>query len=131
MATTYGKDYVDFDMDFDKHPAHGDLSQVKKNTAINRSLKNILMTNAGERLFQPEVGSGIEKMLFEPMTPLTEQRLSDACRDAIDAWEKRASVINITVISEEEYNRYRVAIKFSINNSLVTEQVDVFLNRER
>ena len=25
MATTYGKDYVDFDMDFDKHPAHGDL----------------------------------------------------------------------------------------------------------
>ena len=41
MATTYGKDYVDFDMDFDKHPAHGDLSQVKKSTAINRSLKNI------------------------------------------------------------------------------------------
>ena len=34
-------------------------------------------------------------------------------------------------ISEEEYNRYRVAIKFSINNSLITEQVDVFLNRER
>ena len=44
MATTYGKDYVDFDMDFDKHPAHGDLTQVKKSTAINRSLKNILMT---------------------------------------------------------------------------------------
>ena len=39
MATTYGKDYVDFDLDFDKHPAHGDLSQVKKSTAISRSLK--------------------------------------------------------------------------------------------
>ena len=36
MATTYGKDYVDFHMDFDKHQAHGDLSQVKKSTAINR-----------------------------------------------------------------------------------------------
>ena len=65
------------------------------------------------------------------MTPLTEQRLHDACADAIDAWEKRASVIDIAVISEEDYNRYRVAIKFSINNSLVEEQVDVFLNRER
>ena len=39
MATTYGKDYVDFDLDFDKHPAHGDLTQVKKSTAISRSLK--------------------------------------------------------------------------------------------
>ena len=38
---------------------------------------------------------------------------------------------NIAVIPEEEYNRYRVAIKFTINNSLETEQVDVFLNRER
>ena len=65
------------------------------------------------------------------MTSLTEQRLADVCRDAIDAWEKRASVINITVIPEEEYNRYRVAIQFKINNSLETEQVDVFLNRER
>ena len=89
------------------------------------------MTSGFERLFQPEIGSGINNILFEPMTPLTEQRLSDACADAIDAWEKRASVIDISVITEEEYNRYRVAIKFSINNSLETEQVDVFLNRER
>ena len=65
------------------------------------------------------------------MTPLTEQKLHDACADAIEAWEKRASVRNIAVIPEEEYNRYRVAIKFTINNSLETEEVDVFLNRER
>jgi phage baseplate assembly protein W len=89
------------------------------------------LTAPFERLFQPEFGSGIKNILFEPMTPLTEQRLHDACADAIDAWEKRASVIDIAVISEEDYNRYRVAIKFSINNSLVEEQVDVFLNRER
>ena len=76
-------------------------------------------------------GSGIKNLLFEPMTSLTEQRLADVCEDAIEAWEKRASVIDITVISEEEYNRYRVAIKFTINNSLETEEVDVFLNRER
>ena len=89
------------------------------------------MTAPNERLFQPEIGSGIKEMLFEPMTPLTEQRLSDACREAIEAWETRASVINIAVIPEEEYNRYRVAIKFSINNSLIEEQIDVLLNRER
>ena len=130
MATNK-KSYADLSFDFTANPQTGDVATVKDAISVKRGIKNILLTSTFERLFQPEVGSGIKQMLFEPMTPLTEQRLSDACRDAIDAWEKRASVIDIAVISEEEYNRYRVAIKFSINNSLETEQVDVCLNRER
>ena len=128
---TYKKSYKDLSFDFTANPQTGDVATVKDAVSVKRGIKNVLLTAPFERLFQPELGSGIENILFEPMTSLTEQRLSDACRDAIDAWEKRASVIDITVISEEEYNRYRVAIKFSINNSLITEQVDVFLNRER
>ena len=128
---TYKKSYADLSFDFTANPQTGDVATVKDAVSVKRGIKNILLTAESERLFQPEIGSGIKNILFEPMTPLTEQRLSDACRDAIDAWEKRASVINIAVISEEEYNRYRVAIKFNINNSLETEQVDVFLNRER
>ena len=130
MATNK-KSYADLSFDFTANPQTGDVATVKDAVSVKRGIKNILLTAPFERLFQPEVGSGIKNLLFEPMTPLTEQRLSDACRDAIEAWEKRASVIDIAVISDEEYNRYRVAIKFSINNSLETEQVDVFLNRER
>jgi len=130
MATNK-KSYADLSFDFTANPQTGDVATVKDAVSVKRGIKNVLLTAPFERLFQPEFGSGIKNILFEPMTPLTEQRLSDACADAVDAWEKRASVIDITVISEEEYNRYRVAIKFSINNSLETEQVDVFLNRER
>ena len=128
---TYKKSYKDLSFEFTANPQTGDVATVKDAVSVKRGIKNVLLTAPFERLYQPEFGSGIKTILFEPMTPLAEQRLSDACRDAIDAWEKRASVIDITVISEEEYNRYRVAIKFSINNSLITEQVDVFLNRER
>jgi phage baseplate assembly protein W len=127
----YKKSYKDLSFDFTANPQTGDVATVKDAVSVKRGIKNVLLTAPFERLFQPEFGSGIKNILFEPMTPLTEQRLSDACADAIDAWEKRASVIDIAVISEEDYNRYRVAIKFSINNSLVEEQVDVFLNRER
>ena len=128
---TYKKSYKDLSFDFTANPQTGDVATVKDVVSVKRGIKNILLTAPFERLFQPEVGSGIKKILFEPMTPLTEQRLSDACADAIEAWEQRASLIDIAVIAEEEYNRYRVAIKFSINNSLITEEVDVFLNRER
>ena len=128
---TYKKSYADLSFDFTANPQTGDVATVKDAVSVKRGIKNILLTAPMERLFQPELGSGIKNLLFEPMTPLTEQRLADACRGAIDAWEKRAEVRNIAVIPEEEYNRYRVAIKFTINNSLETEQVDVFLNRER
>ena len=128
---TYKKSYKDLSFDFTANPQTGDVATVKDAVSVKRGIKNVLLTAPFERLFQPEFGSGIKNILFEPMTSLTEQRLSDACADAIDAWEKRASVIDISVIPEEDYNRYRVAIKFSINNSLITEEVDVFLNRER
>ena len=128
---TYKKSYKDLSFDFTANPQTGDVATVKDAVSVKRGIKNVLLTAPFEILYQPTFGSGVKTILFEPMTPLAEQRLSDACADAIEAWEKRASVIDITVISEEEYNRYRVAIKFSINNSLVEEQVDVFLNRER
>ena len=44
MATTHGQDYIDFDMDMTAHPDHGDLTQVKKNNVISRSIKNIMKT---------------------------------------------------------------------------------------
>ncbi len=128
---TYKKTYKDLSFDFTANPATGDVATVKDAVSVKRGIKNILLTQGFERLFQPEIGSGIKSILFEPMTPLTEQRLSDACAAAIEAWEKRATIESIAVISEEEYNRYRVAIKFKINNQLETEQVDVFLSRER
>ena len=95
---TYKKSYKDLSFDFTANPQTGDVATVKDAVSVKRGIKNILLTAPFERLFQPEVGSGIEKMLFEPMTPLTEQRLSDACRDAIEAWEKRASVIDLSLI---------------------------------
>ena len=128
---TYKKSYADLSFDFTANPQTGDVATVKDAVSVKRGIKNILLTEGFERLFQPEIGSGIKSILFEPMTPITAQRLEDEVASAINAWEQRAEIIQINVISEEEYNRYRVSVKFRINNSIETEQVDVFLSRER
>ena len=129
MATTYGKQYVDFDMDFTVHPSHGDLSTVKKSTAISRSIKNLLSTKINERLFQPNVDNGIDILLFENFNNLTSSRLEESINYTIDKYEPRAEVINITVKAEEEDNAYLVSITYMPDNDVQEANLEVFLER--
>jgi len=129
MATTYGKDYVDMDMDFDKHPAHGDLTQVKKSTAISRSLKNIIMTNPGERLFQPDVEGGLGPLMFEQFNDLTTSRIESKIRQAIGKFEPRADVQSINVIPNPKENAYQVNIVYIPDNDIQETTLEVYLER--
>ena len=129
MATTYGKDYVDFDMDFTKHPSHGDLSTVKKSTAISRSIRNLLSTKINERLFQPNVDNGIEVLLFEHFNALTSSRLKEAIKYAIDKYEPRAEVTNITVHANQDENAYEINITYMPDNDVQEANLEVYLER--
>ena len=129
MATTYGKDYVDFDMDFTKHPSHGDLSTVKKSTAISRSIKNLLSTQANERLFQPDMDSGIGILLFENFSKLTTSRLEKTIKHTIEKYEPRAKIANITVKAKEDENAYEVIIIYMPDNDLQETTLEVYLQR--
>lgn len=128
---TYANDYQDLDFDFTANPITGDVAKVKNVTSVKRGIHNILMTENNERLFQPEVGSGLKNLLFEQMSDLTAQLLEGEVRSAIDAWENRAQIISIEVFPEEEYNRYRVAVIFRIINNPDDQQTEVLLSRER
>ena len=129
MATTYGKDYVDFDLDFDKHPAHGDLTQVKKSTAISRSLKNILNMNPGERLFQPDVEGGLGPLLFENFSDLTTSRIESKIRQAIGKFEPRADVQSVNVKPSPDDNAYLVNIVYIPDNDIQETNLEVYLER--
>ena len=129
MATTYGKDYVDFDMDFTKHPSHGDLSKVKKSTAISRSIKNLLSTRSNERLFQPDVNNGIGILLFENFSNLTTARLEKAIRFTIEKYEPRALIGNVTVKAQEDRNAYEVLITYMPDNDARETNLEVYLER--
>ena len=128
---TYTKTFRDLDFDFTANPVTGDVATVKDATSVKRGIKNILLTENQERLFQPEIGSGLKNLLFEPMTNITTQLLEDEVRNAIEAWEGRAEIVECIVTPEEELNRYRVAVTFTIVSQTDEQRLEVFLSRER
>ena len=129
MPTTYGKEYKDFDMDFGKHPAHGDLLTITKTKAINRSINNIIRTQVGERLFQPNINGGLNALLFAPFGALTENRISKAIGHALERYEPRADVQLITVKAVESENAYLINITFIPDNDVQETTLEVFLER--
>ena len=128
---TFTKTYKDLDLDFAVNPITGDLVTVADAVSVKRGIKNILLTENTERLFQPEVGSGIKNLLFEQMSDLTSSILEDEVRSAIEAWEGRAEIVEIIVTPEDDLNRYRVAVTFRIINQIEEQTLEVFLQRER
>jgi len=123
--------YKDISADFDANAITGDIDPVKDAISVKRGITNILLTSMFERLFQPELGSNLKDVLFEPIDEITTARIEREVRSAIDAWEKRAEVLNVFVDPDEDYNRYKVSVTFRPLNAVVEEQVEVFLARER
>jgi phage baseplate assembly protein W len=121
--------YSDVDLSFKVHPVTGDLIKTRNATVIKQSMRNILQTRQNERLGHPEIGAGIQDLLFEPMNAMTEVRVVQRVADALRVLEPRATIRDIIVISEEDRNRYRIQIIFSLLGQMTSEEFETFLYR--
>lgn len=123
--------YSDFLNDLNPHPVTGDVVRFINENAVSRSIRNLIITNKGERLFQPEVGTDIYKMLFEPMSDGVSELLSVAIQKTIDDYEPRAKVLSVTVAPDYEGNSYQVTIQYMIINRQAPITLNVTLTRVR
>ena len=63
--------YKDLAFSMFSNPMNGAIGKSTGATAVKRAIVGILKTNFNERVFQPEFGSNIRALLFEPMNPIT------------------------------------------------------------
>jgi phage baseplate assembly protein W len=82
--------------------------------AIKNSLINLFNTKPGQRFLVPEFGIRIEQFLFEPITELSAGTLGRVLLNAIERWEPRVTVDNITVDGRPDDLEYRIMINLII-----------------
>lgn len=82
--------------------------------AVYQSLINILNTPTGVRFFNPEFGSDIEPLLFEPVDDITAMEIRHNLVLAVQRWDPRLELdYNKTqIIPSEDQNRYDVLLAF-------------------
>ena len=123
--------FSDFETDFLVDVSKNDVVRLTNEEAIKKSIRNLLLTNRGDRLFNNTLGSDMRSILFETPSPIIDQILSDYVTKTIDNYEPRASVISVVTNSEYDNNYVNITITFNVINKQEPITLDLVLNRIR
>lgn len=85
--------------------------------AIFNSLRNIFTWIPGERILLPEFGSRLRSLLYEGITPQTEEAIVAEIRQSVSEWEPRVQIVevrNVSTINDTEDNTIHLEVVFSI-----------------
>lgn len=129
--SSYGPRYSDFNTSFAVHPIKKDLSAQTNVDAIKQSIKSLLLTNKGERLFDPSIGSKIQAILFENFTPQTISVCKTYITQTILNYEPRAELLDVNITPWPDNNLLVARIVFGVINIEDPVTLDVVLEKIR
>ena len=114
--------FKDLSASFQTNPLSNDLIALKNESAIARSVRNLVLTGQGERPFQPVLGTGVSRLLFENMDKLTASAIRSELRTTIENYEPRVEINEIIVEADFERNAFDVTLQYFIIGMDVPEQ---------
>ena len=128
---TLNKIYSDIDFTFTKKPVVSDVALSFDTMAVIRSIRNLLLTKHYERLFNPDLGSNLDALLFENFSPITTATIETEITNIINNYEPRARLQYIEISPDYDKNIYNVTISFYIENATLPTTVTLILERNR
>ena len=128
---TLSKIYSDIDFTFTKKPVTGDVALSYDDQAVIRSVRNLLSTRNYERPFNPDLGSSMDALLFENISPLVATSIKNEISRMVSNYEPRANIKDVVVNSQPDKNAYNVTLSFYIENATLPTTVTLLLERNR
>jgi phage baseplate assembly protein W len=123
--------FSDFLNDLTPHPITKDVSRARNDQTIKQSIKNLVLTNYGERLFQPTIGSRVNYSLFEPNDIFMQNDLENSITQVISQNEPRAIVNSVDAIPTNQDDSVSINIVFSLINNPQPQNLEIILRRVR
>ena len=123
--------YADLDLLFRPNPVTGDINPIRDVDAVKKSVQNLVLTNFQERPFQPEIGSGVRGLLFEPADDITIHGIEEAVRRVLANFEPRARILEVDSVFDEGLNAYRLTLEFQVITTGQVATTTIVLERTR
>jgi phage baseplate assembly protein W len=108
------KGFKDLSMTFQVNPINYDLIALKNETAIARSIRNLVLTYPGERFFNENLGSKVSRSLFENIDEISASVIKDEIDNTIRNYEPRVNLIEVIVSPNYDSLEFNVTINYRI-----------------
>lgn len=131
VTTNIAREYKDLDLNFTIHPVRKDITKNVGDMAVINSVKNLILTNHYEKPFHPEIGSNVQRLLFENMDNITASAIEREILQTLKNFEPRVSVNSISISPDFDNNAYSVGMEFYIINRTEPITIQFFLERVR
>ena len=119
--------FKDINLSFQRHPITKDVTVLKNENAIKRSVRNIVNTIPRERFFNPTLGSDVRSSLFNFVDYGTASVIQKQIQIAIENFEPRVDNLQINVFPRPDSNEFEVNVIFDIIGQQFPTQEFTFL----
>ena len=106
--------FKDISMSFEVNPINSDIIGVKNDTAIARSIRNLVLTTPGERFFNEDLGSGVSEVLFDTLDDISGAVIRDEIEQTIIRFEPRVKLTDVKVKPDYDNNEFNVTVTYDI-----------------
>jgi phage baseplate assembly protein W len=95
--------------------------------AIKNNLINFFSTDQGERVFNPFFGSGLQRVVFENSTNLTESFIQKLIGDELNQYFPFVGVQQISVNVNNDENSININVKYQVTNFGIQDEINIIL----
>lgn len=131
-VTRISRSFKDISLSFEPHPVTKDLSVLKNERAIMRSIRNLVETIPTERFFNPLLGSNVRSSLFEFVDYGTAGLIKDQIETTIYNFEPRVDSVSVDVNPLPDLNQFDITVTYNIiGQELPTQEYSFILEAAR
>ena len=126
-TTKISRAFKDISLSFKKHPVTNDVTVLRNEDAIKKSVINLTRTRINERFFNELIGTSIGDSLFENMNSGIESALEEEITSLWSNYEPRIELNSVYVIANQDGNDVNVQVDYDIVGLPVPNQNIEFL----
>jgi phage baseplate assembly protein W len=108
------KPFKDVSLTLQSNPLTRDILTITNERAIARSIRNLVLTQKGERFFNSQLGSEVSRLLFENLDRNTSIFIRNEIEYVITTFEPRVTLLELDVNPNYDENQFDIVIKYKI-----------------
>ena len=132
MAVSISRAFRDISLSFTRHPVTNDITILRNEDAIKKSVVNLARTRLNERFFNDLLGTSIEDSMFELNNSDISSFLEEEIKTLLKNFEPRIKLTNVYIDSQPDSNDLYIRIEYNITGlPFPTQNIEFILQPTR